>query len=221
MTKRLIIHVVFALPLVLLGWASMAPPEDAGTPYLAMLRSGLRQVATEQEVHYANNDRYATTLDELRAEGWEGFAPSTRGEGAYSLETASDSTGFAVQGSYSGMPDVICYSASGDEVSALPPPAWWNTTAESRPEQCTPGAPIEVPGSVEGGALAYLSWISVVFVGLLSLVLVVAQLVAEMMARSERTEAAAKAFLKGMGPARAWSVLWVLGYLLSVTVVPW
>ena len=77
-----------------------------------------------------------------------------------------------------------------------------------------------MPGSVEGGTLGFLSWLSIVLVGMVSLVLVVAQVVAEVLTRRERTKARATRFLQALGPARVWSVLWVLGYLVLVALLP-
>jgi len=220
MKKRLIINLLFALPLFLFVGAVMNRPEDAGKPYLATLRSGLRTLRTDQEIHFADNDRYAESLDELRSAGWEGFAPVEPDGSAFSVVMAADSGSYSFQSSYSGMPDVICYSAYGDEVADLPRPAWWDPSPEARLEQCTPGADRVIPGSVDGGTLGFLAWLSIVLVGIVSLVLVVAQIVAEVLTRREKTKAGAKRFLRALGPARVWSVLWVLGYLVLVALVP-
>jgi len=220
MKKRLVINLLFALPLFLFVGAVMNRPEDAGKPYLATLRSGLRTLRTEQEVYFADNDRYAESLDELRAAGWEGFAPLEPDGSTFSFVIAADSASHALQSSYSGMPDVICYSAYGDEVAALPHPAWWDPSPDARLEQCTPGADRVVPGPVDGSPLEFLSWLSIVLVGIVSLGLVVAQIAAEVLTRREKTKTGATRFLQALGPARVWSVLWMLAYLVLMALVP-
>ncbi len=194
-------------------------PADAGTPYLSMLRSGLREVASAQEIHYANHERYAESLERLLETGWEGYTPAVPGNGEYRLETVSESERVAVQGSYSGAPDVLCYLSHGEEIAALPRPAWWDPTATSPSGQCTPGAPAETAESAVGGKLAYWAWPSCVLVGLLSVVVVVAGVGAEVLARTQGPDAAA--FVDRLGQARAWSVLWIVGLMIWVAFVPW
>ena len=218
--KRALIHGVFALPIVLYAVARLGAPSDAGTPYLAMLRTGVRAVAVQQEIHFANNDRFAENVQVLIDDGWEGFSPTVAGDGTYQLVTAVDSATatVAIQGRYTGVPEVVCYVVLGEgKVGRLPPPGWRDPASSDI--QCTPGAFPEVSVGAGEGALAYLTLGSIWLMGLVSLLLVLAQAVGEVAVRVDGSKAGATRFLRALGPARVWSVLWVLGYIVLATVL--
>lgn len=149
MLRKGLIHLFFVAPLLLLGISVPGIPSDAGLSYRSTLYAGLRDLSVQQELFFADSLRYAVSVDELREVGWRAPAPRREGVGEFHFVTAAaDTTGYAIEGRYSGMPDVLCYAARGAVVPDLPAPTWWDGV-EDRPD-CTPGAPQQVPGGLVG-----------------------------------------------------------------------
>ena len=221
MLRKGLIHLFFVAPLLLLGISVPGIPSDAGLSYQSTLYAGLRDLSLQQEMFFADSLRYAVSLDEIGEVGWRAPAPGREGIGEFHFVTAaSDTTGYAIEGRYSGMPDVLCYVARGAAVPDLPAPTWWDGV-EDRPD-CTPGAPQQVPGGLsEAGLWGPWGWWAVLVVVFVSFGLVLMQLIMVPFSRRDSTKQAVDRFVEQLGPSRVWSVLWAVGFVLYAVLAPW